>query len=402
MGVPYITFFPAVVFAAWFGGLRPALLATLLAFFLAWLLFVPPRFSLTIEHGGDLLGLCMFLIVGWAIAGLSGAMRSAQHRSTVAEYLARDQAEQLRTTLASIGDAVITTDTKGRITNLNPVAVALTGWSNSDAINQPIESVFRIINELTRESVESPTVQAQRKGVVVGLANHTLLITKDGTERPIDDSAAPIRSDAGEITGVVLVLRDVSERRRHEHQLRQSEQRKAGILDAALDCIISIDHEGRVLEFNPAAERTFGYTREEVIGRELASLIIPQAIREQHRHGLTRYLATGEGPVLNRRLELTGLRADGTELPVELTVTRIPTENPPVFTAHLRDITERNRLEDRLRQYVADLSEANRRKDEFLAMLAHELRNPLASIDYSKQLLSASPDQLSSVTDITL
>src|SRR4029078_1575715 len=108
------------------------------------------------------------------------------------------------------------------------------------------------------------------------------------------------------------IARDIGERKRIEEALRTSETRKAAFFRTALDCIISIDHDGRVLEFNPAAERTFGYRENEVLVKELASLIIPLAIREQHRHGLTRYLATGEGPVLNRRLEMTALRPDGT------------------------------------------------------------------------------------------
>ena len=156
-----------------------------------------------------------------------------------------------------------------------------------------------------------------------------------------------------------------------------------------------------MLEFNPAAELTFGYREDEIVGKELASLIIPPAVREQHRSRLAHYIATGESSILNRRLEMTGVRSDGSELPVELTVTRIQVDGPPVFTAHLRDITDRKRLEDQLRQYIADLSEADRRKDEFLAMLAHELRNPLAAIDYSMQLLRASPEQHSFATEIT-
>src|SRR4029078_4086890 len=197
------------------------------------------------------------------------------------------------------------------------------------------------------------------------------------------------------------IARDIGERKRIEEALRTSETRKAAFFRTALDCIISIDHDGRVLEFNPAAERTFGYRKDEVLGKELASLIIPPAMRDQHRQGLARYLSTGEGPVLDRRLEMIGVRSDGTEMPVELTVTRILADDPPVFTAHLRDITERKQLEDQLRQSVADLSEADRRKDEFLAMLAHELRHPLAAICYAIQLFSTSPDQLSVATEIT-
>src|SRR6201985_3444464 len=117
------------------------------------------------------------------------------------------------------------------------------------------------------------------------------------------------------------------------------------LLESALDCIISMDATGRVIEFNPAAERVFGYKREEAIGRELASLIIPPDFRERHRKGLEHYLATGEGPVLGERLEVKALRADGTEILVEIDITAFPDGNGPVFTAYLRDITDRHRGE---------------------------------------------------------
>jgi PAS domain S-box-containing protein len=139
-------------------------------------------------------------------------------------------------------------------------------------------------------------------------------------------------------------------RRQAEESVRESEARKRAILEAALDCIITIDHEGKIVEFNPAAEKTFGYTRAETIGKEMAALIIPPSLRDRHRRGLAHYLATEEGPVLGRRLEMTAIRVDGTEFPVELTVTRIPLEGPPMFTGYLRDITQHKQAEEQLRK----------------------------------------------------
>jgi PAS domain S-box-containing protein len=130
-------------------------------------------------------------------------------------------------------------------------------------------------------------------------------------------------------------------------RLRESEARKAAILETALDAIITLDHEGKVIEFNPAAERAFGYRRAEVLGRQLAELIVPPSLREQHYRRLARYMATDEGPVLNQRLEMPALRADGTEFPVELAIMPISTGGPPLFTAYLRDITDRRRQDQR-------------------------------------------------------
>jgi PAS domain S-box-containing protein len=145
-------------------------------------------------------------------------------------------------------------------------------------------------------------------------------------------------------------------RRRAEREVRESNERRRAILEAALDCVITIDGRSRVLEFNPAAERTFGYPRAEAIGRDIAELIIPPALRARHREGFSRLLATGEPRVLDRRLELTGMRADGSEFPVELTITRIRLPGPPMFTGYLRDITERRRDTELLRSRAGQQS----------------------------------------------
>ena len=146
--------------------------------------------------------------------------------TVVAREALRKERELLATTLASIGDAVIVTDPAGRITTLNTRAQQLTGWSQSDACGQELTTVFHIINEHTRERVENPVDKVLRHGVIVGLANHTLLIDKHGDEWPIDDSAAPIRQADGSILGVVLVFRDIAERRRAEEALRTADRRK--------------------------------------------------------------------------------------------------------------------------------------------------------------------------------
>src|SRR5262249_47222093 len=142
-----------------------------------------------------------------------------------AERSARESEQRLRVTLESIGDAVIATDVAGRVTYMNPVAEAMTGWRRLDARDLPLDQVFRIVNEFSRDAVESPVSKVMREGGIVGLANHTLLIARDGSERPIDDSGAPIRDAAGALMGVVLVFRDVTAR-------RQSEQARERLLRA--------------------------------------------------------------------------------------------------------------------------------------------------------------------------
>ena len=179
----------------------------------------------------------------------------------------------------------------------------------------------------------------------------------DGVYRWFQSRGLPLRDTSGHIVRWYNLLIDIDERKRAEEELRLSEARKAAILDSALDCIVTIDHEGCITEFNPAAERTFGYRRDEVLGQQLADAIIPPALRGGHRQGFARYLATGEARVLGRRIEMTAVRADGSEFPTELAITRIPLDGPPSFTGYLRDITERKQSEEELRRSEAFLAE---------------------------------------------
>ena len=172
------------------------------------------------------------LALAASIAFLTALRKYLRARNQAALILS-EQAENLRTTLSSIGDAVITTDAKGKVVNLNPIAESLTGWATREATGQPLEYIFQIVNETTRQTVENPVIRALAEGIIMGLANHTILIAKDGSEKPIDDSAAPIRTASGTIVGCVLVFRDVSERRQQETQLREERERLELALSAA-------------------------------------------------------------------------------------------------------------------------------------------------------------------------
>ena len=170
------------------------------------------------------------------------------------------------------------------------------------------------------------------------------------------------------------------QRKQAEAQLQQSDARKAAILETALDCVITIDQHSHILEFNPAAERTFGYSGKEALGALLPDLLIPPRFREGHRKGLAHYLATGEGPVLGRRIEISAMRSDHSEFPVELAVSRIELGGPPLFTATLRDITTRNEAKEELQRAKAAAEAASTAKSAFLASMSHELRTPLNAI----------------------
>jgi PAS domain S-box-containing protein len=188
----------------------------------------------------------------------------------------------------------------------------------------------------------------------------------DGTYRWLLFRANALRDESGNIVKWYGTSTDIDDLKRVEEKARRSEARKTAILDSALDSIVTIDHEGCITEFNPAAERTFGYREDEVIGKRMADVIIPQPLREQHRQGLAHYLATGEARVLGKRVEMTAVRANGSEFPIELGITRAPLDGPPSFTGFIRDLTESKLAEEQLRRSDLNLRQMTETIPEML------------------------------------
>jgi PAS domain S-box-containing protein len=247
MGAPFLTFYPAVILAALYGGWSAGVLATVLSALIVDFFLIEPVNEFTIGSPTDWVVLGFFLLAGAMITFVVEAMHKAKARLVAyqghledlirnrtaeleqevvqrrrAEEELRESEERWATTLGSIGDAVIATDTNGRITFINGVAEELTGWTLPEASGKPVTDVFKIINEHTRSEVEDPVAKVLREGMVVGLANHTILVRKDGTEVPIDDSGAPIRDAGGTTMGVVLVFRDITGRKQAEEALRKA------------------------------------------------------------------------------------------------------------------------------------------------------------------------------------
>ena len=184
---------------------------------------------------------------------------------------------------------------------------------------------------------------------------------KDGTTFSVLVNAIAIRDSNGQFVRSHASVFDVSERKRAERELRESEARNAAILHAALDCIVSIDSHGRIIEFNPAAEKAFGHAREAVVGKDVAEIIIPPAMRDAHRRGMKRYLTTGETSLLDKRVQVTAMRSDGSEFPAELTITHVKLRQESIFSASLRDMTKEKWAEKELRRYADGLRAVSRR-----------------------------------------
>ena len=288
----------------------------------------------------------------------------------------REQHEWLRVTLSSIGDAVMTADTGGRITFLNPVAAALTGWPLEEAEARPIQSVLRTLNELTREPAEDIVKRVLTEGCVVNMANHTALVHRDGSEIPIEDSAAPIKDGAGNLLGVVIVFHNITEKRRAQEALRQSEEKFRIVADFTYDWEYWRSSDNRFLYVSPSCDRVTGYSQKEFLDDlDLYSRIVHPEDRERvlehlredqfhrelcelefrilHRDGRVRWIAHACRPVLGENEKILGRRASNRDI----TERKLAEEDLRQRSLELQQLTET--LEQRVKNRTAALAKAN-------------------------------------------
>ncbi|PKO58892.1 MAG: hybrid sensor histidine kinase/response regulator, partial [Betaproteobacteria bacterium HGW-Betaproteobacteria-18] len=258
--------------------------------------------------------------------------------------------QKLWVTLNSIGDAVIATDAAACVTLLNPVAEALTGWTQAQAVGQPIDEVFHIVNKETRALAKIPVADTLAHGTVQGLANHTVLIARDAREFDIADSCAPIRSADGRVVGAVLVFRNVSEEYAVQQSLRDSAALVQTILNTVVDGLVTIHAHGGIIEtVNPAIELMFGYSADELGGKHL-SLLIPELDRDHHNGSLAYYGVSDEARAIGVGREVIGRRKDGSAFPLEIAVSEMTLRGQRYFTGILRDISARKQAEEALRK----------------------------------------------------
>jgi PAS domain S-box-containing protein len=526
--VPFITFFPAVLFSAWYGGFRAGALSVALSALAADYYFVAPVHSFFISEAADKISLLIFVVVGFGMALLGDLHGRAVERADREALLRRDAElaertyrQRFETTVASIGDAVIATDARGQVSFINKLASSLIGCKREQVLGMPLESIFRIVNEETREPVENPALRAMQEGHIFELTNHTVLVAKDGTEKPIDHAASPIQDADGKTLGAVLIFRDITERRRLERELselveserraRESERNARGAaetaelrLQLALDCshmgiwqysirsgevtwsqgldeihgyqpgtspakfdefldeihphdrervfhaireaidqrrnhyieyrtvrkdgslrwveargrlfsdnegnpsymmgiyaditdrkqteerfrlaveaaptaMLMADAGGKIVLSNTLAEQLLGYARNEIVGLSIEHLV-PAQFQGQHLEYRMNYLAGASQRPMGAGRDLYAVRKDGSEVAVEIGLSPIQTADGIFVIAAVTDITVRKRAAEAERQARRQAEETSRAKDEFLAMLSHELRSPLSAI----------------------
>ncbi len=316
------------------------------------------------------------------------------------EEIIRESEQRWATILESIGDAVMATDLTGRVIFMNRVAQNLTGWSLSEALNKPLREVFRIINEYTRQEAEDPTTKVIEKGIIIGLANHTILKRRDGTEIPIDDSGAPIKNRNGKITGVVLVFRDITERRKADEAL----QRQADLLNLDPDAIIVKKLDDTIIFWSKGAEKLYGWTMAEAMGQKTRMLfktrlprplreIIGQLKREGQWSGEVIHKTKHERDVVVRswwraKLDWRGEVVEILESNVDITESKKMKNKLEEYSKHLEKLVD---------EKAKQLMEAERLAaiGATAGMVGHDIRNPLQTISGALFLMGENIESLS-------
>ncbi len=288
--------------------------------------------------------------------------------------------EEFKTTLYSIGDAVITTDKAGIVKQINKIAEELTGWKEVNARNKPLSDIFRIINEYTGEPAENPVEKALKHGEIVGLANHTLLISKNGTKTPIADSAAPIHDSEGNVIGVVLVFRDQTDEKRHLEEIESARDFAENIIETLHESLLVLDEKLNVISANKTFFESFKVTPDKVLGESFFKIDngawYHTGLKEHLTNAFVLDKTHFQDYSVQLEFETVGIRT------LNMNIRRIVTGNNQTknILLAINDISEKEKLIKEL-TVAKDLAEkSNQLKTAFLANMSHEIRTPLNGI----------------------
>jgi PAS domain S-box-containing protein len=332
---------------------------------LGWLVVREGRVAVTAQDGSDELRHLNLDLEERLKAGVAAAQASG---------------ERLRSIIDSAVDGIIVIDRNGLIESFNPAAERLFGYPRSEVVGR---NVSLLMPSPYRDEHDSYLRRYLTTGEprIIGIGREVTGRRRDGTPFPLHLSVGEMMIEgARKFTGI---LHDLSDRVALEHQVRASEARWRSIIHSAVDGIVVIDSHGRIEAFNPAAQRLFGYSEDELLGQNV-NVLMPSPYHEEHNTYLARYLATGRAKIIGTGREVTGRRRDGTTFPLHLAVGELTVEGERRFTGILHDLTSRVRLEEQLREGAA-LAKVG----EMAAVIAHEVKNPLAGIRGAIQVIGS-------------
>ncbi|MGE0704433.1 MAG: PAS domain S-box protein [Vicinamibacterales bacterium] len=379
LDVPYLQFYPAILLASWYGGAGPGVLVSVVSSLAAMYWLLPPE-GFAVAAGADRLSLAVFAATGLAISWLNYRLRSAEAAQRSAAASATARAERLDTILNTTIDGIIVVDSRGIIEAFNKGAERLFGYPEAEVLGRNVSMLMPSPHhEKHDDYLRHYLTTGEAK--IIGIGREVTGRRRDGTLFPIELSVGEMHI-AGErkFTGM---LHDLTNRVGLEHRLGASEARWHAVVESAVDAIIVIDAHGRIESFNPAAERLFGYSADEALGRNV-NLLMPSPYREEHDTYMARYVATGRAKIIGIGRDVQGQRKDGTTFPAHLSVGEVRVQGALKFTGILHDLSSRMQIEKQVRE-----QEALVRLGEMAAVVAHEVKNPLAGIRGAIQVVGS-------------
>jgi PAS domain S-box-containing protein len=361
---PYILFYPAVVLAATVGNSGPGIFATLLSGSYAEFFLLAPRGEFGIDNIADVIGLIVFISMGLLISGLAGVVyRSKDREHLMIEGALRESEDHFRTVVEGVEDyAIFMLDLQGRIVSWNAGAEHITGWSARETLGKDFSMFF------PEDTVNSghPWKQLETAAAQGKFRNESERLRKDGSRFWASEVITARRDEQGRLTGYTTVTRDISERVRATRDMAESRSRLEGIVGSAMDAIITVDADHRIVLFNAAAVAMFRRPAAEALGQPLDQFI-PQRFRHAHSSHINSFAKTGvTSRTMGKLGMLSGLKSNGEEFDIEASISQTEVDGRRLFTVILRDITARNHAE--------------RHQSLLLAELAHRVKNTLAVV----------------------
>ncbi len=311
--------------------------------------------------------------------------REVEERRRMEEALSESE-EKFRTISSAARDAILMMDNDGNVSFWNEAAEEIFGYSKNEAIGRPLHST--IVPERFREAYEKgfASFRETGRGPVIGRTVEVEAVRKDGTEFPVELSISAVRFRGK--WHAIGILRDITERKRMEEALSESEEKFRTISSAARDAILMIDNDGKISFWNEAAERMFGFPNDEVTGRPLHTIIVPERYRGAHQKGFASFRETGKGPFIGRTVEVEAVRKDETEFPVELSISAVRFRGKWHAIGILRDITERRKVEAERERLLRETERANKELNDFAYIVSHDLKAPLRAITQLAQWIT--------------